>query len=136
MAWRRKGAWPGGGRGRGLVPHPLPQLTGAAEVDDLNGAALGVAEEDVFGFEVAVDDAELRGGQEEQRGAELLCEFAGEVEGNAAEVGVAEEVVEVVGEQLEGEAQVVAEHEVALQVDCGDWGGEEGWVGFGVGREG
>ena len=77
-----------------------------------------------------MDDAEFRGGQEKESGAKLLCEFPGEVEGNAAEVGVAEEVVEVVGEQLEGEAQVVAEHEVALQVDCGGvlggFGGEGG----------
>ena len=87
-----------------------------------------------------MDDAEFRGGQEKESGAKLLCEFPGEVEGNAAEVGVAEEVVEVVGEQLEGEAQVVAEHEVALQVDCGGvlggLGGKGDWGRKGKGGKG
>lgn len=112
--------------------HPLPELTGAAEIDDFDGGAFGVAEEDVLGFEVAVDDAELGGGEEEEGGAELLGEFPREVEGDAAEIGVAEEVVEVVGEELESQAEVVAEHEVTLQVDCrhGGGGGQgEKWGG-------
>ena len=98
--------------------HPLAELAGAAKVDDLDGAALGVAEEDVLGLEVAVDDAELGRREEEQRGAELLRKLARQVERHAAEVGVAQEVVEVVGEQLKDEAEVLAEHEVALQSHC------------------
>ena len=94
----------------------MAELARAAKVDDLDGAALGVAEQDVLGLEVAVDDAELVGDEEHEGGAELLREFAREVEGDAAEVGVAEQVVEVVGEELEDEAEVVAVHEVALEL--------------------
>lgn len=53
--------------------------------------------------------------QEQERGAKLLRELPGEVERDAAEVGVAEQVVQVVREQLEHQAQVVSPHEVALQ---------------------
>ena len=45
------------------------------------------------------------------------------VERDAAEVRVAQEVVQVVGEQLEHQAQVVPEHEVPLQVHCQEGGG-------------
>ena len=98
--------------------YPLAELAGAAEVDDLDGAALGVAEENVLRLEVAVDDVELGRREEEQRGAELLRKLTREVERHAAEVGVAQEVVEVVGEQLKDEAEMAAEHEVALEFHC------------------
>ncbi|RUS72588.1 hypothetical protein EGW08_019651, partial [Elysia chlorotica] len=91
--------------------HPLSDLAGAAEVDDLDGAALGVAQQDVLGLEVAVDDVQLGRGQVEQRGAQLLGKLARQVQGNPAEVGVAQQVVQVVAQQLKHKAQVVAEHE-------------------------
>lgn len=63
-----------------LEPHPLAKLAGAAEVHNLDGTALGVAEQDVLRLEVAVDDAELRGGQKEQSCAELLCQLPRQVQ--------------------------------------------------------
>ena len=104
------------------VPHPLAKLAGAAEVHDLDGATLGIAEQDVLGLEVAVNDAELRRGQEEQRCAELLRQLPRQVQRDSAEVRVAQEVVQVVGKQLEHQAQVVPKHEVPLQVHCGEGG--------------
>lgn len=65
-----------------------------------------------------MDDAELRRGQEEQRRAELLRQLPRQVQRDAAEVCVAQEVIQVVGEQLKHQAQVVPEHEVPLQVHC------------------
>ena len=95
--------------------YSLAELARAAEVDDLDGAALGVDEQDVLGLEVAVDDVEVGRAQEHERGAQLLRELARQVERHATEVGVAEEVVQVVGEELEHQTQVVAKHEVTLQ---------------------
>lgn len=48
---------------------------------------------------------------------QLLCELPGEVKGDAPEVGVPQQVVQVVAQQLKHQTQVVPEHEVALQVD-------------------
>jgi len=61
-----------------------------------------------------VDDAELRCGQEQECRAQLLGELPRQVEGDAAEVGVPQQVVQVVGEHLEHQAEVVPEHEVPL----------------------
>jgi len=36
--------------------HPLSQLAGGPEVDDLDGRPLGVTQQDVLWFQVAVDD--------------------------------------------------------------------------------
>lgn len=66
-----------------------------------------------------MNDAELGGGQEEQGRAHLLRELARQVEGHAAEVGVPQQVVQVVGQHLKHQAQVVPEHEVALQMHWG-----------------
>ena len=96
----------------------MSKLARAAEVDDLDRAALRVAQEDVLGLQVAVDDVELRRREEQQRRAQLLRELPREVEGDTAEVRVPQQVVEVVGEQLEDQTQVVAEHEVLLQLHC------------------
>ena len=96
------------------VDYPLAELARAAEIDDLDGGSLWIAEEDVLGLEVAVDDAQLGRRQEQESRAELLGEFARQVEGNSAEVGVAQQIVEVVGEELKDEAQVVPPHKVPL----------------------
>jgi len=64
-----------------------------------------------------VDDFHLGGGEEEERGGDLLGKLAREVERDAAEVGVAQQVIEVVGQQLEDQAEVVAPHEVVAQFD-------------------
>ena len=97
-------------------------MTRAAKVDNLDGAAFGVTQEYVLRLEVAVDDVELGRGQEQQRGGQLLSKLARQVERDAAEVGVAQQVVQVVAEQLKHQTQVVPEHEVALQFHC-----NEGW---------
>ena len=47
-----------------------------------------------------MDDVELWGCEEQQRCAQLLRELARQVERDATEVGVPQQVVEVVGEQL------------------------------------
>lgn len=98
--------------------HPLAQLTGAPEVHDLDGGSLGVAEQDVLGLEVTVDDAQLRRGQEEQRGAQLLSKLARQVQRHAAEIGVPQQVVQVIGQHLKDQTQVVPEHEMTFQMNC------------------
>ena len=96
----------------------MTNLTRAAKVDDLDGAALRVTQENVLRFQVAVDDVQLRRGQVEQRRAQLLRKLARQVEGDPAEVGVTQQVVQVVAQQLKHKAQVVAEHKVSLQTHC------------------
>jgi len=90
-------------------------MTGTAKVHDLYRTALWVAEQNVFRLEVAVDDVQFRRRKEHQRHAQLLRKLARQVQGHAAEVGVAQQVVEVVREQLKDETQVGTEHEVTLQ---------------------
>lgn len=94
----------------------MAQLAGAAKVHNLDGTALGVAEQDILWLKVTVDDTELRSCQEEQCSAQLLGKLACEVERNTTEVGVTEQVIEVVGQQLEHQAQMAPEHEMPLQV--------------------
>jgi len=65
-----------------------------------------------------VDDVEVGCGKEQQRGAQLLRKLARQVQRDATEVGVAQQVVQVVGEQLKDEAQVRTEHELTLQLHC------------------
>ena len=113
--------------------HPLRSLARAAEVDDLDLAPAWVDKENVLGLEVAVDDGKLLGGKKLQGGAELVGEFAGEVERDALEIGVANEVVQIVRQQLKHQTQVTQllwrvtrAHEVPEHVHCG--GGDGGVV--------
>ena len=57
-----------------------------------------------------------RAREEEKRRAQLLGKLLSELERDAAEVGVAEEFVDIVGEELKDETEVVLEHEVAASV--------------------
>lgn len=54
---------------------------------------------------------------------ELLCKFPGEVEGNSSEIGVPQQIVQVVAQQLKHQTEMVPKHKVTLQVDCTetDW---------------
>lgn len=63
-----------------------------------------------------MNNPNLGSAKKEQSGAQLLSKLSCEVEGDASEVGVSEEVVQVVGEQLEDQAQVVLVHEVSLEL--------------------
>ena len=65
-----------------------------------------------------MDDVEGGVGEKEEGRAQLLGKLAGEVERDSSEVGVSEELVEIVGEELEDQTEVVAEHEVTLQSNC------------------
>ena len=59
-----------------------------------------------------MDDLHLGRGEEEEGGGNLLRKLSREVERDAAKVGVAQQVVEVVGEEFEDEAEMVAPHEM------------------------
>jgi len=89
-----------------MTTDPFAQLTRAAKVDNLDRRAFRVAEQDVLRLEVTVDDVELRRREEQQGRAQLLCKLARQIQRDAAEVGVAQKVVQVVGEQLKDETQV------------------------------
>ena len=52
-----------------------------------------------------------------ERGGDLLSKLPGQVERHSPEICVLEQVVEVVGEELKDEAEVVAPHEVVAQLD-------------------
>ena len=64
-----------------------------------------------------MDDVEGGVGEKEQSRAELLRKLASQIEGDAPEISVSEQLVEVVGQEFEDEAQVTTKHEVALQPD-------------------
>lgn len=97
------------------LSHPLSQLARAPKVDDLNGGPLGVAEEYVLRLEVAVDYVKFRCREEHQCCAQLLRKLPREIQRYAPEVGVPQEVVQVVGEQLKHQTEVIPPHEVSFQ---------------------
>ena len=45
---------------------PLSELAGTAKIDDFDGRSFGIAEKNVLGFEIAMDDAQFRCRQEEK----------------------------------------------------------------------
>ena len=59
-----------------ILIEPLSKLTRRSEIDDFNGTAFRIAQKNVLGLEIAVNDAQLGRGQEHEGGAELLSELA------------------------------------------------------------
>jgi len=76
--------------------YPLSQLTGAAKVNDLDRRTLRVTQQDVLRLQITVNNVQFGGAEEEQCGAQLLGELAREVQRNAPEVGVPQQIVQVV----------------------------------------
>ncbi len=52
-----------------------------------------------------------------ERDAHLLAKLSRQIQRDSSEVGVSQQIVEIVGEKLEDEAEVVAPHEVRLHLD-------------------
>lgn len=52
-----------------------------------------------------------------QRHAQLLGELARQIQGDTAKVGVTQEVVEVVGQKLKDQTEVVAKYKALLQLN-------------------
>lgn len=99
-------------------------LTGAAEVYNLDLTPPRVDEQDVLRLEVAVDDRELLGGEELKSCAQLMSKLSCQIQRNSFEVSVSDEVVKVVREEFEDEAEVTQliggrtlAHEVAVHVN-------------------
>eukprot|EP00964_Phaeocystis_antarctica_P151459 scaffold119065_cov63-Phaeocystis_antarctica.AAC.1 len=86
-----------------------------AEVDELDGGAPRVPQQDVLRLEVAVDDRDVAQREEAEGLEDALAELADEVERDALEARVPQQVIEVVREHLEDEALVAAEHKVLEQ---------------------
>ena len=87
--------------------HRLRDVTRRTEVDDLDAEreADGVDEHDVLGLEVSMDQSEVL--QLEQRRQHLLCDRADRRERQRLELGLLQEVVEVLLEHLEHQTCVV-----------------------------
>ena len=65
-----------------------------------------------------MNNVQLRRGQEQQRRAHLLRKLPRQVQRHTAEGRVSQKVVEIVGEKLEDQTEMVAEHEVTFEFDC------------------
>lgn len=94
--------------------YPLPYLTRTPKVDYPHSTSLWVAQKDVLRFEVTVDDLDIRGGEEEQSGAQLLGKLACKVQRHSSEVGIAQQFVEIIREELKHKAEVVPIHKMSL----------------------
>lgn len=92
----------------------MAKLTGAAKIDDFDSRPLRVAEKNIFRLEVTVDNAQLGRREEEEGCTELLSKLARQIEGNAAEVCIPEEIVQIVRQQLKDKTKVVPPHEMSF----------------------
>lgn len=60
-----------------------------------------------------MNNAHSRGREKDESVDNLLCEFSHEIEGHASEMCVANEIVEIEGEQLKDKTEMVAVFKVA-----------------------
>jgi len=100
-----------------VYTHTIAELTRTAKVNDLDGTALGVTEQNVLRLEIAVYNLQFRSSEEQQRRAQLLRKLARQIERHPAVVCVAQQVVKVVRQQLKDEEQMITKHKMSLQLN-------------------
>ena len=56
--------------------NPLSQLTRTAKIDYFYRTTFGIAQENIFGFQITVNDVQFRRGQEQKGSTQLLCKLS------------------------------------------------------------
>jgi hypothetical protein len=79
----------------------LTQLARTTKIDYFNSAPLRIAQQNILGLQIAMDYAQLGRCQKHQRRAQLLSELARQIQRNAAEIRIAQQVIQVIRQQLE-----------------------------------
>jgi len=79
------------GRSRVLIDasrdtYSLPKLTRTAEVDYFYRASLRIAQKDVLGFQITVNDVQFRRRQEQEGSTQLLRKLSRQVQRHTAEI--------------------------------------------------
>lgn len=64
-----------------------------------------------------MDDLDFWCGEEQEGRAQLLRKLASQVQRHASEVGIAQQLIKIVGEQLKYQTQMVTIHEVTLHAN-------------------
>lgn len=123
--WRRLRFFPA----LGTHTYCFPNFARASKVDDLDGGPLRVLQQNILGLEITVDDADLIREQKVHRAADLLRKLAYKVKRDALEVGVPDQVVQVVRQELKHQAQVIPVLKVAEKPHCTAMTGMAGWGG-------
>ena len=90
-----------------------------SKVNHLYGAPVGGPKEDIFGFEITVDDIHFGKGKKGECFEHLAGKLSDEHEVHALEVSAPEKVVQVKGHVLEHEARVTIMVEVLKKSNCG-----------------
>lgn len=77
------------------MTYPLSKLAGTAEIDDFDRRPFGVAQENVLGLQITVDDVQFGLGQEHERRAQLQCELSRQIQRHAPKISVPQEIVQI-----------------------------------------
>lgn len=97
--------------------YALSQLTGAAKVNNFDGRSFWIAQQYVLGLQITVYYVQFGCAKEQKSRAQLLRKFAREVQRDATEIGVPQQIVQIIRQQLKNEAQMIAPHKVTLELD-------------------
>lgn len=62
-----------------------------------------------------MNNLQLWSGEKQEGSTELLGKLPCQVEGDSPKVGVAQQIIKVVGQQLEDQTQVIPPHEMSFQ---------------------
>lgn len=63
----------------------------------------------------------LWSGEKQKGSTELLGKLPGQIEGDAPKVGITQQIIKVVGQQLEDQTQVIPPHEMPFQPHCNEY---------------
>eukprot|EP00041_Stephanoeca_diplocostata_P019264 m.412702 g.412702 ORF g.412702 m.412702 type:complete len:433 (+) comp21258_c0_seq6:60-1358(+) len=95
--------------------HRFANLARTSKVNKLDGGAFRILQQDILWLQITVNDLDSRRREEQERVEHLLRKLAYEIERDALEARVADQIVEVVREMLKDQAKVVAVDECAQE---------------------
>jgi len=104
--------------GKGKETDEMGRGARRAKVDEFDASRVDVEKEDVFRFEVGVDDVDGRRLEEREGTQDLRPKLPDEIEGQTCEVCPLQQVVQVAVQLLKHNAQIPLVHKRLVQPHC------------------
>lgn len=91
--------------------------TRTSKINHLDGTLFVIFQQDILRFQITMNHTHILSTQKGERSKQLLCKLANQIQRNTLKLGILEQVIQIVWQQLKYKAQVLSPSEKIFQLN-------------------